>query len=78
MNEMLNRALKLANGYALPGVLYRDPDIYEQEIRAIFMKAWLYVGHQSQIPQRATISCSRWRASRSSSCATAKATSTRC
>ena len=33
------------------GRVYRDPDIYEQEIRAIFLKSWLYVGHQSQIPQ---------------------------
>ena len=40
-----------ADGFALPGALYRDPDIYEQEIRAIFLKSWLYVGHQSQIPR---------------------------
>ncbi len=39
-------------GFALPGTVYREPDIYEQEIRAIFLKSWLYVGHQSQIPQK--------------------------
>jgi phenylpropionate dioxygenase-like ring-hydroxylating dioxygenase large terminal subunit len=38
-------------GYSLPGGLYRDPEIYEQEIRAIFMKSWLCVGHGSQIPE---------------------------
>jgi Rieske 2Fe-2S family protein len=37
-------------GYALPGEVYRDPAIYEAEIRAIFLKSWLCVGHQSQIP----------------------------
>jgi Rieske 2Fe-2S family protein len=40
------------NGYALPGVVYRDPALYEAEIRQIFLKSWLYVGHQSQIPER--------------------------
>jgi len=39
-------------GYAMPGGLYRDPEIYELEIRALFLKSWLYVGHQSQIPDR--------------------------
>ena len=39
-------------GYGLPGAVYRDADHYEQEIRQIFLKSWLYVGHQSQIPAR--------------------------
>ena len=53
MNEMLKRALEAgSNGYALPGVLYHDPQLYEEEIREIFLKSWLYVGHQSQIPER--------------------------
>jgi Rieske 2Fe-2S family protein len=38
-------------GHALPGALYRDPDIYETEIRGILMKSWLYVGHESRIPR---------------------------
>ena len=40
------------SAHALPGIVYRDPDIYEKEIQQIFFKAWLYVGHQSQIPAR--------------------------
>jgi Rieske 2Fe-2S family protein len=40
------------DGFALPGGVYRDPELYEQEIRRIFLKSWLYVGHQSQIPER--------------------------
>jgi phenylpropionate dioxygenase-like ring-hydroxylating dioxygenase large terminal subunit len=35
--------------HALPRSVYRDPDLYEAEIRGIFMQSWLYVGHQSQI-----------------------------
>ena len=38
--------------HALPGELYRDPEVYETEIRRIFMRSWLYVGHQSQVPGR--------------------------
>jgi Rieske 2Fe-2S family protein len=53
MNENLKSALEgYRNGWSLPGVLYQDPDIYELEIRGIFMKSWQYVGHQSQIPER--------------------------
>ena len=40
------------SGHSLPGELYRDPALYEQEIQRIFLKAWLCVGHQSQIPER--------------------------
>jgi Rieske 2Fe-2S family protein len=40
------------SGCSLPRDVYHDPELYEQEIRAIFMKSWLYVGHQSQIQKR--------------------------
>jgi len=39
------------SGFALPGEFYRNPEIYETEIRNIFLKSWLYAGHQSQIPK---------------------------
>jgi len=53
MLETLAKALKnYRSGYSLPRDLYHDPKIFEEEIRAIFMKSWLYVGHQSQIPER--------------------------
>lgn len=52
LSESLENLLdRCKAGYALPGGLYRDAAIYEREIRAIFMKAWLCVGHESQIPQ---------------------------
>ena len=39
-------------GYALPGAVYKDPEIYELEVQHILLKSWLYVGHQSLIPER--------------------------
>ena len=30
--------------------LYTDPGIFEQEMRMIFERAWVYVGHESQVP----------------------------
>lgn len=51
--ETLTRLLNgHREGYSLPGDLYRDPGIYELEIREIFMKSWLYVGHASEIPRK--------------------------
>lgn len=31
--------------------LYTDPEIFELEMERIFRKAWLYVGHTSQVPE---------------------------
>lgn len=39
-------------GHALPRAVYHEPEIYEGEIRRIFLKSWQYVGHASQIPER--------------------------
>lgn len=39
-------------GYALPGAVYQGEAIYREEMRRIFLKAWHYVGHVSQIPER--------------------------
>jgi len=30
--------------------LYTDPEIFEREMRMIFERAWVYVGHESQVP----------------------------
>jgi Rieske 2Fe-2S family protein len=40
-----------APGHALPHELYQGDDLYEAEIRAIFLRSWLCVGHQSQVPK---------------------------
>lgn len=36
--------------FALDQAFYRDPDIYRRDIEEIFLKSWLYAGHQSEIP----------------------------
>ena len=53
MNEQIRNALaSWRNGYALPGLVYKSPELYEDEIRRIFLRAWHYVGHVSQVPAR--------------------------
>ena len=53
MSESLESLLtSYRDGWSLPGGLYRDPAVYAHEIGAIFLKSWLCVGHQSQIPAR--------------------------
>ncbi len=37
--------------FTLPSRYYVDPDIHEQEIRRIFHRSWLYVGHVSDLPE---------------------------
>lgn len=47
LNQLID---KQKIGYALDNVFYEDPDIYERDIERIFMRSWLYTGHQSEIP----------------------------
>ena len=35
--------------HSLAREFYTDPDIYERDIERIFLKSWLYAGHQSEI-----------------------------
>jgi Rieske 2Fe-2S family protein len=37
-------------GYAMEQAFYRDPEIYERDIQRIYLRSWLYAGHQSEIP----------------------------
>ena len=32
--------------------MYKDPAVFELEVRHILLKSWLYAGHQSEIPVR--------------------------
>ena len=41
---------KQKQGYALDREFYADPDIYQRDIERIYLKAWLYAGHVSEIP----------------------------
>jgi phenylpropionate dioxygenase-like ring-hydroxylating dioxygenase large terminal subunit len=51
-DSLRNLVAAYREGYALPGAFYTDPGIYELEVRNIILKCWLYVGHQSQVPER--------------------------
>ncbi len=52
MNPQEIRALaaQQREHFALDQAFYRDPDIYRRDIEEIFLKSWLYAGHQSEIP----------------------------
>ena len=39
-------------GFALPGAAYKDPAVYELEVRHIMLKSWLYAGHASMVRER--------------------------
>jgi phenylpropionate dioxygenase-like ring-hydroxylating dioxygenase large terminal subunit len=41
------------------GRLYYDRELFEQELRQIWRKVWLYVGHESEIPNRGDHVCRR-------------------
>lgn len=49
--EILDLAARQSEHYALDQAFYRDPDIYRRDIEEIFLKSWLYAGHQSEIPK---------------------------
>jgi Rieske 2Fe-2S family protein len=37
-------------GYSLAQAFYRDSSIYERDVQRIYLRSWLYAGHQSEIP----------------------------
>jgi Rieske 2Fe-2S family protein len=37
--------------HSLTREFYSDPDIYERDMERIFLRSWLYAGHQSEIPE---------------------------
>jgi len=45
--ELIGRQKK---GYALDREFYEDPEIYRRDIERIYLRAWLYAGHVSEIP----------------------------
>ena len=47
LNQLIDRQKK---GYALENDFYAGPEIYQRDIERIFMRVWLYAGHQSEIP----------------------------
>lgn len=43
---------KQKKGFALDREFYQDEEIFRRDIERIYMKAWLYAGHQSEIPAK--------------------------
>lgn len=46
----LNQTMKPEEG-AIPAYILSDPTIYQLEHEKIFLKTWLFLGHQSEIPK---------------------------
>jgi fatty-acyl-CoA synthase len=42
---------QLISGPRIRGHLYRDPDVFQRELEAIWYKVWVYVGHASEVPE---------------------------
>src|ERR1700761_9217126 len=43
-------ALVDAEGGKISREIFVNPEIYRQEVETLFTRAWLFVGHESQIP----------------------------
>ncbi|HXQ52216.1 MAG TPA: Rieske 2Fe-2S domain-containing protein [Stellaceae bacterium] len=41
----------LTGGARVHGSLYRDPAVFERELEAIWNKVWVYIGHDSEVPE---------------------------
>lgn len=50
MSIIANRLVDIEHGL-LDRRIFIEPDIYQQELAQIFARCWLYIGHESQIPE---------------------------
>lgn len=39
------------NGFFVSGRVYQDPAIFADEMDRIFTRGWVFVGHESEVPQ---------------------------
>ena len=44
-------APRLPAGHFVSGLVYTDPDIYQDELRTIFAKTWRFACHESELPE---------------------------
>lgn len=47
---LLQDAEKLTGEAEVRGSVYRDPEIFRRELERIWYKVWVYVGHESEVP----------------------------
>lgn len=50
MTDVRSLIAEHKEGHALPREFYRSAEIFEQDIMAIWNRNWIWVGHESQIP----------------------------
>ena len=50
IEQLQNLAATHTPGYTLDNTFYQSADVFERDLEHIFMRSWLYVGHESQIP----------------------------
>ncbi|MCM2531135.1 Rieske 2Fe-2S domain-containing protein [Neobacillus pocheonensis] len=49
--EYVNETVRPESG-AIPAYLLGDPTIYDIEHKKVFLKTWLFIGHESEIPAK--------------------------
>jgi phenylpropionate dioxygenase-like ring-hydroxylating dioxygenase large terminal subunit len=49
--EYLSETVKPETG-AIPAYLLGDPTIYDLEHKKVFLKTWVFIGHESEIPNK--------------------------
>ncbi len=52
MNSIEKLIKQQPEDWSLKQEFYKQTDIYELEIKKIYMDSWLFIGHQSEIPNK--------------------------
>jgi phenylpropionate dioxygenase-like ring-hydroxylating dioxygenase large terminal subunit len=52
MNQESIRWDELIHHDGVHGSVYVDPKLYDEEVRNIWFKTWVYIGHESEVPKR--------------------------
>ena len=50
MTDQPDRYQNLVREDAVHGSAYFDPEIFREELRSIFCQEWVYIGHDSEVP----------------------------
>lgn len=49
MSEVARKEPYITDDWKVSGRIYRDPEIFEQEMDRIYGRTWVYVGHESEV-----------------------------